>query len=412
MLHGIARWLAAGMLAASALGAAAADTIKIAYIGPLSGPFALHGNSNTKHHQAIVDAINAQGGVLGGSKLELIALDGKGTPQDSVIALQQAIDQDIHFVSSYISSVDHALSEAITKHNARNPDRRVLFLDFGGFDPALTGEKCSFWHFHFDANSAMQMNVLTDYLARQKNIHKVYLINQDYSYGQSVSRLSRELLAKKRPDIEIVGDDLHPFGKVKDFAPYAAKIKASGADTIITGNWSNDLALLLKAGKDAGVTATYYTLLAFLGGTPATYGSAGEGVRTLIGWHANLPDNKLEKFTNDFKARYKEDWIYIAINREFEMLARAIDQAKSADPLKVANALEGMRYETAAGEAWMRPDDHQLMVPLYIAAFTKAGTAGVKYDSEGTGFGWKTEAHIDAKNTILANNACKMEHPK
>jgi len=60
----------------------------------------------------------------------------------------------------------------------------------------------------------------------------------------------------------------------------------------------------------------------------------------------------------------------------------------------------------------MLPDDHQRMVPLYIAAFTKAGTAGVKYDSEGTGFGWKTEAHIDAKNTILANNACKMEHPK
>jgi branched-chain amino acid transport system substrate-binding protein len=399
-------------LTAAVSWAPAADTIKVAYIGPLSGPFALHGNSNTKHHQAIIDAINAQGGVLGGTRFELVTLDGKGTPQDSVIALQQAIDQDIHFVSSYISSVDHALSEAVTKHNARNPDRRVLFLDFGGFDPALTGEKCSFWHFHFDANSAMQMNVLTDYLARQKNIKQVYLINQDYSYGQSVSRLARELLARKRPDIEIVGDDLHPFGKVKDFAPYAAKIKASGADTVITGNWSNDLALLLKASRDAGVTATYYTLLAFLGGTPATYGAAGEGVRTVIGWHANLPANKLEKFANDFKAKYKEDWIYIAINRELEMLAKAIEQARSADPLKVAAALEGLRYDSAAGEAWMRADDHQLMVPLYIAAFTKVGTAGVKYDSEGTGFGWKTEAHIEARNTVLPNNACKMERPK
>jgi branched-chain amino acid transport system substrate-binding protein len=257
----------------------------------------------------------------------------------------------------------------------------------------------------------MQMNVLTDYLAKQKSIRKVYLINQDYSYGQSVSRLGRELLAKKRPDIEIVGDDLHPFGKVKDFAPYAAKIKASGADTVITGNWSNDLALLLKASKDAGITATYYTLLAFLGGTPATYGSAGEGVRTLIGWHPNLPNNRLEKFTNEFKAKYKEDWIYIAINREFEMLARAIEQAKSADPLKVALALEGMRYDSAAGEVWMRPDDHQLMVPLYIAAFTKAGPGGVKYDAEGTGFGWKSESQIDARSTILPNT-CKLERPK
>jgi len=407
----VARWVLAVALLMGENLVAAADTIKVAYIGPLTGPFALHGESNTKHHQAIIDAINAQGGVLGGTKLELVTFDGKGTPQDSIIALQQAIDQDIHFVSSYISSVDHAISEAVSKHNARNPDRRVLFLDFGGFDPALTGAKCSFWHFHFDANSAMQVSVLTDYLAKQKDIHKVYLINQDYSYGQSVSRAAREMLAQKRPDIEIVGDDLHPFGKVKDFSPYVAKIKASGADTVITGNWSNDLALLLKASRDANVKVTYYTLLAFLGGTPGTYGAAGEGVRTLLGWHPNLENNKLEKFALDFKAKYKEDWIYIAINREFEMFARAIDQAKSSDPLKVAAALEGMRYPTAAGEVWMRPDDHQLMVPMFIAVFTKAEQAGVKYDSEGTGYGWKTEARIDSKSTILPNT-CKMERPQ
>ncbi|MEO8629832.1 MAG: ABC transporter substrate-binding protein, partial [Betaproteobacteria bacterium] len=284
-------------------------------------------------------------------------------------------------------------------------------LDFGGFDPALTGAKCSFWHFHFDANSAMQVNVLTDYLAKKKDIHNVYLINQDYSYGQSVSRSAREMFAQKRPDIQIVGDDLHPFGKVKDFAPYVAKIKASGADTVITGNWSNDLALLLKSGRDANLKVTYYTLLAFLGGTPGTYGAAGEGVRTLMGWHPNLENNKLEKYSNDFRAKYKEDWIYIAINREVEMLAKAIDTANSADPLKVAQALEGMRYQSAAGEAWMRGDDHQLMVPLYIAAFTKAGTPGVKYDAENTGFGWKTEAFIDAKSTVLPNT-CKMERPR
>ena len=206
----------------------AADAIKIAYIGPLSGAFALQGESNIKHHQAIIDSVNATGGVLGGTELELVVFDGKGNPQDSLVVLKQAIDQNIRFVSSFISSVDHAISEAVSKHNSRNPERRVLFLDFGGFDPALTGAKCSFWHFHFDAHSAMQVNVLTDFIAKQKAIRKVYLINQDYSYGQSVSRAAREMLAKKRPDIKLVGDDLHPIGKVKDFAPYVAKIKGSG----------------------------------------------------------------------------------------------------------------------------------------------------------------------------------------
>jgi branched-chain amino acid transport system substrate-binding protein len=395
----------------SLLAQAAGDPIKIAYIGPLSGTFASQGESNTRHHQSVIDAINSQGGVLGGRKLELVAFDGKGTPQDSLIALQQAIDQDIQIVSSYISSVDHAISEAVTKHNTRNSEHRLLFLDFGGFDPALTGAKCSFWHFHFDAHAGMQVNVLTDVIAKQKDIHKVYLLNQDYAYGQSVSRISVEMLARKRPDIEIVGNDLHPFGKVKDFAPYVSKIIASGADTVITGDWSTDLALLLKASRSAGLTANFYTLLAFLGGTPQAYGAAGAGVKTIIGWHANLESRNLEKLTTDFKTRYKEDWIYIAILRELEMLAKAINQAKSADPLLIARALEGMDYLSPVGHTQMRADDHQLMVPLYLASFTKVGSPGVKYDSENTGYGWKTEARVAAKDTVLPTE-CKMLRPQ
>ena len=397
-------------LAANASGATG-DTIKIAYIGPLSGTFAIHGESNKRHHQSIIDSINAQGGVLGGKKLELVTLDGKGTPQDSLIALQQAIDQDIPFVSSYISSVDHAISEAVTKHNARNPEHKMLFLDFGGFDPALTGAKCSFWHFHFDAHAGMQVNVLTDFIAPQKSIHKVFLINQDYSYGQAVARIATEMLARKRPDIEIVGNELHPLGKVKDFAPYVSKIIASGADTIITGDWSTDLALLLKASKSAGLNANFYTLLAFLGGTPQAYGAAGAGVKTIIGWHPNLENRNLEKLANDYKTKYKEDWIYIAILREIEMLGKAINLAKSADPLLVARALEGMNYLSPVGETSMRADDHQIMVPLYLATFTKAGASGVKYAAENTGYGWKTDARIAAKDTTLATE-CKMTRPE
>jgi branched-chain amino acid transport system substrate-binding protein len=67
----------------------------------------------------------------------------------------------------------------------------------------------------------------------------VYLINQDYSFGQSVRAQARAMMKEKRPDIEIVGDELHPLLKITDFAPYVAKIKASGADTVVTGNWGS-----------------------------------------------------------------------------------------------------------------------------------------------------------------------------
>ena len=95
----------------------------------------------------------------------------------------------------------------------------------------------------------MKMEALTTYIKDRPDVKKVYLINQNYSLGQQVSRAAKEMLARKRPDVKIVGDDLHPIGQVKDFSPYIAKIKQSGADTVITGNWGPDLALLIKAAK-------------------------------------------------------------------------------------------------------------------------------------------------------------------
>jgi branched-chain amino acid transport system substrate-binding protein len=124
------------------------------------------------------------------------------------------------------------LSDGIAKHNVRNPEKSVLFLNYSGLDPEMTNSKCQFWHFRFDAHSDMRVNALAKYLRKQPAISKVYLINQDYARGQSVSRAARQTIVARRPDISIVGDDLHPLAKVKDFAPYVAKIKASGANRI------------------------------------------------------------------------------------------------------------------------------------------------------------------------------------
>jgi len=151
----------------------------------------------------------------------------------------------------------------------------------------------------------MQVNVLNDYMAREPSIHKVYLINQDYAYGQAVSRVSRDMLGTKRPDIRIVGDDLIPFGKVKDFAPYVAKIHASEADSVLTGNWGNDLSLLIKASNEAGLKSTYYTLLA------AFFGTAGQSVppgqiwvKTLYAWNINAADAARRKTLLEYKTKY------------------------------------------------------------------------------------------------------------
>jgi branched-chain amino acid transport system substrate-binding protein len=407
----------AGILAATlsfclAVPASAADTIKIAHVDPLSGPFALIGESFAKHLDAAAAEINAKGGVLGGTKFEIVHFDNKSSPQESVLVLKQITDSGIRYLTQGAgSNVAHALSEALAKHNSRNPDSSVLFFNFAAQDPALTNEKCNFWHFRFDANVDMKLAAITDYIAGQKDIKRVYLFNQDYAFGQAINKAAREMLTKKRPDIEIVGEDLHPLAKVKDFSPYIAKIKSSNAQAVITGNWGPDYTLLIKSSKDSGLGVTYYTLNAHNAGAPTSVGVAGaDHVRQVFTWHANVAGNKIEKFALDFRKKYNGDFFYNTAKTELEMLAKAMNDTKSTDPLKVARALEGMKYQSDTGEVWMRPDDHQLMQPIYLATFTKAGGKDVKIDAEGTGFGWRTDTRTEYKDTVLPTT-CKMERP-
>jgi branched-chain amino acid transport system substrate-binding protein len=359
--------------------------------------------------------VNARGGVLG-QKLELVPLDSKANPQEALNALKQLTDQGVRYVlQGNSSAVAAALSDGVAKHNQRNPDSTMLYLNYAAVDPALTNDRCNFWHFRFDADADMKMQALANYMSTQKKIKKVYLINQDYSFGQAVAKAAREMLGKKRPDVQIVGDDLHPLGKIKDFAPYVAKIKASGADTVVTGNWGADLSLLVKAGKDAGLKVDYYTYYAGIAGGPTAIGEAGDGhVKQISHWHSNVGDSKSDALVQAYRKRYpesKDDFVWLASRNVIEMLAKALEAAKSTDPLKVALALEGMKFNTFTGEVSMRADNHQLLQPMYISTFTKAGTPGVKYDMERTGLGFRSEGRVEAKETVMPTT-CKMQRPR
>lgn len=410
----IRRLAALALLAASALPAAHAQ-IKIGYIDPLSGPFANVGEQGLRGFQLVIEEVNARGGALG-QKFELVPLDSKANPQEALNALKQLTDQGVRFVlQGNSSAVAGALSDAVAKHNQRNPDRTILYLNYAAVDPALTNDRCNFWHFRFDADADMKMQALVNYMASQKKIKKVYLFNQDYAFGQAVAKAGREMLGKKRPDVQIVGDDLHPLGKVKDFAPYVAKIRASGADTVVTGNWGADLSLLVKAGKEAGLEVDYYTYYAGIAGGPTALGEAGDGhVKQVSHWHANVGDAKSDAMVQRYRKRYpdtRDDFVWLASYNAIEMLARAIETAKDTTPAKVALALEGMKFTTFTGEVTMRADNHQLLQPMYISTFSKAGTPGVKYDAERTGLGFRSEGRIEARDTMMPTT-CKMQRPR
>ena len=406
----------AGLLGALALGlagpAVAADTIKIAYIDPLSGGGASVGEVGLKHFQYLAEEVNARGGV-NGMKLEIIGYDNKTNPQESLIQVQKAIDAGARIITQGNgSSVAAAIEDFVAKYNDRNPGHEILYLNYAAVDPILTNEKCSYWHFRWDASSDIKMAALTNYMKTRPNIKKVYLINQDYSFGQSVRAEAREMLKAKRPDVEIVGDELHPLLKITDFSPYIAKIKASGADSVITGNWGQDIALLLKAAADAGLKADFYTYYAGGAGGPTAIKQANlpDRVFAVLEGHANVPYAPSQKFEEAFRAKVGQSVWYPRVVNEMAMLVKAIEEAKSADPVKVAAKLDGMKIAVHdGGDGFMRNTDHQFFQPMYIAVFGPL-SGDAHFDEEHTGWGWKTVGKVETDNTIVPTT-CKMQRP-
>jgi len=388
----------------------AQGTIKVMYTDPLSGPFAQVGDQNLQQFKYIIDYINGRGGALG-RKFELVSFDNKSQPSEALLALKSATDQNIPVIMQCSgSNIAAALIEGVDKHNERNPTNRIVYVNCGAVATELTNEKCSYWHFRMDAHVGMKAETMVR--ALPKDLTKVYLLNQDYLFGQSVQRDIKAFLGKLRPDVKVVGDELIPLGKVKDFSPYVTKIKASGAQALITGNWGPDMTLLIKSGMDSGLDIRYYTMYAHLGGGATAIGPAGNGkVRSVMAFHENIAvetgKTDTEGWTKQFRSQHDYDFYAAGFRTIFEFLQAAMNKAGSADPLKFSAALEGLTITDMLGhQVTMRKADHQILSEYFVGVFTK----GVKYDSEKTGLGWKTETTVLPKD-LDQPNSCNMKRP-
>ena len=384
------------------------ETVKIAWIDPLSGLMAPVGSNQLKSFQFFAEKFSANNPA--GVKFEVIGIDNKLSPTESLNALKSALDQGVRYITQGNgSSVAGALVEAVNKHNERNPGKEVIFLNYAAVDPDLTNSKCSYWHFRFDADTSMKMEAMTTFLKDQADVKKVYLLNQNYSHGQQVARFAKENLGRKRPDIQFVGEDLHPLAQVRDFAPYIAKIKAAGADTVITGNWGSDLSLLVKAANEGGYTGKFLTYYTGVTGTPTALGTGGAGRVYQIAYsHYNM-GGQMQSWMSEFKTKFNDDFYTGAVVAVYSALGEAMAKAKSTDPVKVAAALEGLKFKSFNGDVEMRKTDHQLQQPLFMTVWQKTD-AKHAYSPENTGMTLvpvKTfESYVSSTPT-----SCDMKRP-
>jgi branched-chain amino acid transport system substrate-binding protein len=396
-------------------------TLKISMIESLSGPFGNTGEAVYRNLLWATERVNERAAIKGGVKFELKRYDSKGQSEEATSALRSAIDDGAHIIMQGNSSaVAAVLIDAINKHNEREPSKRVLFLNYSAIDPALTNEKCSPWHFRFDAHVDMRMKALVEVLKEDAALKSIYIIGQDYSFGHAVAKEAKRQLALQRTDVAIVGEELHPIGRIKDFLPYVAKIKATGAQAVLTGNFGNDLTLLVKAAKDVGYEGKFYTFFGNALGAPAAIGDAGVGkVVAVADWLPNVPTAGSEAFYQAFKARFPnpaDDYVHMRMQLMMEALSQAANkailsnQSNAINIIAIQTALTLANVTLYAQTGGMRAADNQFQQPLVVGMMDKQGAPGVKFDVEGSGYGFKVIKQISAKAAELPTT-CKMAKP-
>ncbi|WP_158291804.1 ABC transporter substrate-binding protein [Lampropedia puyangensis] len=391
----------------------ATETVRIATLDMSSGGLAGFGLSALKHLQFLSEKANAEQWA-GDVRFEIVPFDTKMSPQEALSLLRQVQSSNIRYVlqGASSSSVGLALEEAIDRHNSRNPGSEIVYINYAAAAPAMTNEKCSYWHFRTDAHVDMKIKAMMQHLASNTAIKRVYLFNPNYAYGQESARAARQFLTQLRPDIEIVGDDYHATGQVKDFAPYISKMMQARADALVTVSFGNDLALMVKAANDLGMARTQiFTLSGNSPGMAPSFGEKAVG-NVLLAGVSNFNSNTYgaTDLALQYKARMQEDFFFGASEFAMRLLSEGIKTAKSTDPVPVAAAMSGLTVHTISGPVTMRAQDHQLQTPIYVDVWSAKDGKAVVVDQDNSGFGWQTQAVIAPEQASLPST-CQMKRP-
>jgi branched-chain amino acid transport system substrate-binding protein len=391
-------------------GPLAGQTVRIAFIDPLSGPVADIGRNGLRSWQFMAEQKSGDGNPAG-VRFLVAGFDNKGSPQESLNVLKVAIDQGFRYiVQGNSSGAAAALSDAVTRHNAHQPDKAVVFINYAAMDPALTSEKCSFWHFRIDADTSMKMRALTRFLMQQPDLKKVYLLNQNYAHGQQVSSYFRQEIARQQADVTVVGDALHAPFQVDDFRPYVQRIKESGAQAVITGNWGVDMRRLVQAMQEEGVSLPVFAYYPGLKGTPTALARAPSTMPIYqIAYSHTNQQEPVRSLSRTFRKRYGEDLVVLASYDGLEMLGQAMKHIGTTDPARVASRLSGMIFQGFNGPVQMRADDHQLQKGIYISRWQKIDAAFPE-GAEGTDHTFAPVQFLSGSE-ITGGTGCQMQRP-
>ncbi|MDM0066384.1 branched-chain amino acid ABC transporter substrate-binding protein [Variovorax sp. J31P207] len=411
----VVRQLVRAALPASLLLAAVAQAapVKIGMVETLSGPQASSGQAYRAGVRYAIDKFNASGG-WNGEPVQLIEYDNQGGPAGASEKLKAAVADGVQIiVQGSSSAIGGQITEDVRKYNLRNPGKEVVYINVGAEALELTGDKCNFYHFRFAGNAQIRAKALVQAMKEAKALGtKVYSINQNYSWGQDMEQAIVDNAGAG--GYQLVEKTLHDVNKIQDFAPYVSKISASGAETVITGNWSNDLLLMMKAAKASGLKARFGTVYLDQPGNVSNAGDLAIGNFVVHAFNAEAAGAAGERFVADYTAKIGHAPVFVEPQTVFglDMVTDALKRTKpvggALDVNAFAKALEAGKFMTPMGEMSMRAADHQVQMPLVVSVVSK----DAKYKADGTDMGFKPVKVFSAEAiSVPAQASCKMQRP-
>jgi len=349
---------------------AQAETIRIGFPVPLTGPFGTEAKDQVAAAEIAVKEFNDAGG-LGGRRAELLVRDDKLNPGEAATRTQELIEKDkVHFVVGSLSAAVQLSINAVTKA------RGVIFVSISQSDAINEAKDWSKYTFHEALNPHMTAGAVGRY-AFGKFGKRVVFLTADYAYGHEMVRGFQR--AGQPLGVETLADLRHPLGTT-DYSPFLPRIQALKPDLLILSNFGKDQVNSIKQATDFGLKKTtrlvapvlLYT--ARLGGGPEAFEGVVGG--TSYYWRLEEKVPSARTFNDKFRAAQggavPSDYGALGYAGVRSVLTAA-KGAGSTDPEKVITTLRALKYDWYKGAQYYRGCDHQAVQSVLIIESKKAG---------------------------------------
>ena len=353
---------------------AQSDTIKIGLQAPLTGSFAAEGQWAQQSVTIAAQLINDKGGVLG-KKVEVVVVDDASNPKDSALAAQKLISQGLKAaIASYGSSVT---APAADLYDAN----KVVSVGYGCTAVRLTMDKQRPYFFRTAGRDDTQSEFFAKFAVETLGAKTIAVMHDNQDYGKGVAADAIKFLQPyvDAGQVKVVYYDAITPGE-SDYSAAVSQIKALNPDVWFYTAYYSEAALLLKQGREAGVTSI------FVGNNsvPTPEFEKIAGAKVIAGSiHLNEPMPQFlgfpesKAFLDAYKAKYNElpgsIWAVYAADA-LNALVAAIGKAGSTDPDKVAAAMRSMTDATGiTGPLLFTERGDRKDIPYYAYIYNDQG---------------------------------------